>query len=1000
MIDARREPATFAALLDGAHGATFFLVGVYFAVLQFAYFFLLEVFVSSRAITYFACLFFWLIGFLVGLNYGDRFRPRTILGGGLLAYYLTVLINLFYPYKTVSLVTIGLLIAVSGVSPGYFFSQVGQHYRTVRKIFFLENNGFIAGTALCFYLAVFFGKWLLYAVPAVSLLALWLSTKIPSWTALPRLAARENTPFALTLAGLYFGILQTALFFVVQVHVTATFFGYFLILMVWMVGVILALRLPWSLSLPKALLLSCLSYYLFYATAVLWNGELWLVSCVLSLMVTVCAWPVGALLKEFSAKTSPKELFFHENNGFVLGLLLGLLLFTQWGSISLQFSPLWLLLAVTLAYYHKTLAALLTLAAGALASLLVGTLIAQAALMVLVAIATFLACYRRPRSALAAPAPAGVGVTPTVARCVLFICGLNAILLQYFITREFSNILSANELTILVVAVTYMLGFSFGYIASPMRLHIGWRCTIFAMFFVHLLVVGFSKIAAGYLIANGYGGMTVLGLLAVNAFLTSSFYAIFLPHLLRDAAQVPLATGYSLDLCGAMTATVLLVLTMQWAPAMLWVLYFVLLLALIVLVLPGERFLVPGAVIALFALGIFLASQPQLGKLVLEDYYRTRNYEHPSVVFSGNSVYHSVDVIDTHTDAARTRKRSRIALINGIRYFQADYNDRGALLQDSSSLGEFTYFLAELPAKYAAQKFARKLRVLILGGGSLSTVQRVSPYADKITVVEIDPLVVEAARAAWLELTRLDELTNYEIVVDDAKHYLRSSKETFDLIIDDVSAPYYLGTMLMHSVELYELVKTRLKPEGIFAESTQGRPDTARLQGIGMKILKGVTEVFENYRVIDARESPRGARGYVYASQGTDFQTGDLVTLMKQDDKYEGTSTYAERSPHFASLAKVDAYSLRHMESLLKENLNRLSNRLDVGDNVSAWRNRRAVWNYQTPQYLLEIAQTTWVQLGCAMLVLGGLIWCWVSKKDRTLSTPVEPTYSGLDQSS
>jgi hypothetical protein len=58
------------------------------------------------------------------------------------------------------------------------------------------------------------------------------------------------------------------------------------------------------------------------------------------------------------------------------------------------------------------------------------------------------------------------------------------------------------------------------------------------------------------------------------------------------------------------------------------------------------------------------------------------------------------------------------------------------------------------------------------------------------------------------------------------------------------------------------------------------------------------------------------------------------------------------------------------------------------------------VWNYQTPQYLLEIAQTTWVQLGCAMLVLGGLIWCWVSKKDRTLSTPVEPTYSGLDQSS
>jgi spermidine synthase len=717
-------------------------------------------------------------------------------------------------------------------------------------------------------------------------------------------------------------------------------------------------------------------------------------------MVILCAWPVGVLLKEFSVKTSAKQLFFHENNGFVLGLLLGLLLFTQWGSFSLQFSPLWLLLAVTLAYYHKTLAALLTLSAGALASLAVGTLIAQAALMALLLIATFLACFHRSRAGLAASPTAGAEVTPTAARCVLFICGLNAILLQYFITREFSNILSANELTILVVAVTYMLGFSFGYIAAPAHLHGSWRWAIFATFFVHLLVVGFSKLAVGYLIANGYGGMAVLGLLAVNALLTSSFYAMFLPHLLRDAARVPLATGYSLDLCGAMTATALLVLCMQWAQVWLWVLYFVLLLALIVLVVPRKHVIVPGVVIALFALGVYLAFQPQLGKRVLEDYYQTRNYENPSVVFSGNSVYHSVDVIDTHTDAARTRKRSRIALINGIRYFQADYDDRGTLIQDSSSLGEFTYFLAELPAQYAAQAFGHKLRVLILGGGSLSTVQRVSPFADKITVVEIDPLVVESARAAWQSLTRLDELTNFEIVVDDAKRYLRTSKETFDLIINDVSAPYYLGTMLMHSVELYELAKARLKPEGIFAESTQGRPDPRRPRGIGMKILKGVTEVFKNYRVIDARESPRGARGYVFASQGTDFQTGGLVTLMKQDNKYEGISIYAEGSARFASLDRVDAYSLRHMESLLADNLNRLSNRLDVGDNVNAWRNHRAVRNYQTPHHLLEIAQTPWVQLGSAMLALGSLLWWRANRKDRPLSTPIQPTYSGLDKSS
>jgi len=150
MTDTRHEHCASEAPLDGLRQATFFLLGVYFAVLQFAYFFLLEVFVSSRALTYFASLFFWLIGFLIGLNYSERFRVRTILCGSLLAYYLTVLINLYYPYKTFSFITIGLLIAVSGVSPGYFFSQVGQRYRTVRKFFFWKTTDLLSA-APCVY---------------------------------------------------------------------------------------------------------------------------------------------------------------------------------------------------------------------------------------------------------------------------------------------------------------------------------------------------------------------------------------------------------------------------------------------------------------------------------------------------------------------------------------------------------------------------------------------------------------------------------------------------------------------------------------------------------------------------------------------------------------------------------------------------------------------------------------------------------------------------------
>ena len=45
-----------------------FVIGVWLALLQFSYFFMLEVHVSSRATSYFVAVFFWLIGFLIGLN--------------------------------------------------------------------------------------------------------------------------------------------------------------------------------------------------------------------------------------------------------------------------------------------------------------------------------------------------------------------------------------------------------------------------------------------------------------------------------------------------------------------------------------------------------------------------------------------------------------------------------------------------------------------------------------------------------------------------------------------------------------------------------------------------------------------------------------------------------------------------------------------------------------------------------------------------------------------
>ncbi len=295
-----------------------------------------------------------------------------------------------------------------------------------------------------------------------------------------------------------------------------------------------------------------------------------------------------------------------------------------------------------------------------------------------------------------------------------------------------------------------------------------------------------------------------------------------------------------------------------------------------------------------------------------------------------------MEVIDSFRDGAQTRPEARTSFLNGVRYFRYFYDDQGTFAREAG-LSEFTYFLAALPAQYLYQERGRKLRVLVLGGGSLHTLSRVHPYSRKTTLVEVDALVVESAKACWSEINRYDEIDNYEIVVDDAKHYLKTIDEQFDLIINDISAPYYLGTALCHGREFYELVKSRLKPEGIFAESTQGRPKSKLFDSQGMKILRGVADVFPHYRVVDGARSPRSPRGYVYASEGFDFSTSRLTDLMKKDGMYPGTSTYWEGSSHYR-LHKVTPYSLANMETLLTGNVWRLKGRLGLGES------RRNVW--------------------------------------------------------
>ncbi len=145
-------------------------IGLWLALLQFAYFFLLEVRLTSRATSFFTALFFWLIGFLVGLNLANRRAFPILVGLAPLAYYLAFLLLRCFPHQLSILPAVGVCIAVAGALAGSFFPYGTDHFPDVRRLLLHENNGFIVGILLSLLGSVFAGRLFLEWAPAAGAL--------------------------------------------------------------------------------------------------------------------------------------------------------------------------------------------------------------------------------------------------------------------------------------------------------------------------------------------------------------------------------------------------------------------------------------------------------------------------------------------------------------------------------------------------------------------------------------------------------------------------------------------------------------------------------------------------------------------------------------------------------------------------------------------------------------------------------------------------------------
>lgn len=139
--------------------------------------------------------------------------------------------------------------------------------------------------------------------------------------------------------GLHFALLQLCYLLLLQFQISATYLTYALIVTAWMAGAIAGLALK-SLSAGRALVIGALAYYGALAAVNLAPLAWFTLPAAGAAVFLSGLWAGRFFVVMLPYMKRVDSLFFHENNGFLVGLVATLIAFTQLGRPFLLWAPL------------------------------------------------------------------------------------------------------------------------------------------------------------------------------------------------------------------------------------------------------------------------------------------------------------------------------------------------------------------------------------------------------------------------------------------------------------------------------------------------------------------------------------------------------------------------------------------------------------------------------------------------------------------------------------
>lgn len=179
-----------------------------------------------------------------------------------------------------------------------------------------------------------------------------------------------------------------------------------------------------------------------------------------------------------------------------------------------------------------------------------------------------------------------------------------------------------------------------------------------------------------------------------------------------------------------------------------------------------------------------------------------RQYNHGDFIFVGEGMNSSMAV---------SRLSNGVLNYHNAGKVQASSEPQDMRLQ--RMLGHLTTLLPATP---------RRVLVIGCGAGVTAGAVSISPLVEHEVIAEIEPLVPKVvSRFFGAHNYNVVDNPKVEVQIDDARHFLLTSRQTFDAITSDPFDPWVKGAATLYTAEFFREAKRHLNPGGIITVFVQ-----------------------------------------------------------------------------------------------------------------------------------------------------------------------------------